>query len=81
MYIYTCVFVNKEEKTQQRRLAGWLAGCIVGFFKREGASLFLKKRKKLIIDMYMVWKWRGEGRGGDDALFLLDFFWGGGVSL
>lgn len=28
--------------------------------------------------MYMVWKWRGEGRGGDYALFLLDFFWGGG---
>lgn len=28
--------------------------------------------------MYMVWKWRGEGRGGDYALFLLDFFLGGG---
>lgn len=28
--------------------------------------------------MYMVWKWRGEGRGGDYALFLLGFFLGGG---
>lgn len=31
--------------------------------------------------MYMVWKWRGEGRGGDYALFLLDFFWGGGFIM